>query len=1020
MNFAYTVAGQKYKWSLETKLGEGDAGEIYLVQSLLQGEKAVLKRPRQSSFSDDILRQASQIRSEGKILAALQEIAFPVEGICLRTPALLDQSPPEAGSGDRFFIVLEQAAGFDLRSLSRLAHGGGIEESFLPTDARSQAFIDVLTGFKKVPEPILVRSLLGIVNLLESIHFTEVLNDELKQAGLIWNDVKPEHLYWDPLRVCVTVIDWGNGYFLESDGITRDRQHSRNDDVYQFIQSFGPFLSESNPELYRSLDWPQDVTPASAASAVLTSLKGKIQELYAEIASEKEELRRALIQLYDTPRAALSHLSKSAELRKKAIWLGELPDFSSEINFHARIALKLASENRLESFRNVCEQTAKLPMSDARKWSLLAELAGIPLTQGAGQAGDQGGVLPANGVYSRALTAGVTDDWPALLWELFVHIGENPAPDWWQRISQAARRIFLNLDKGAIAPFYSVSRSFYTFQSILQQTEAEQPHSNTAAGHRSHSQLLKIFEDEVIRKWKELDPAPPNSGLSYGAILGLLEDLELLLPGEQDRLAPVIKQLEAQADLVLEAWDRKDFETARKALKMVLIWDPDLRRILRVDRSIEAAPRWLMDVRRGAGTDEPFYNYLTIVELAGRNLRNSVGKAKWLDLILDALKRLRKGTSAADLMIEHPEITGEIPWLNEYRSREILSLSRTRPLALERDPQTPTPMRTILGTVEGVLGPGRDLHLGEPLDSWIPEARGSSARVFAGLLRDKADKPVSLAVKIIRPDQLEYALPLFREEAQILSVLRDVPGVSPMVECGFLKLADGQEWPAEDRKSSADSLRGSVIRYGSEAVQNFLAGIERQLASGWLLYLALVRRAQNQNLMVYCDAGHTHGWFLSLRESLLLSIQICDILQHAHDRNIVYRDHKLLHYYWEPEAHGVVMIDWNIANRQAQGLSDSERQFDIVQFGARAFHHILTGRPAPGALPLGPNRPEDIENAALKYPVNWTYDDERLPAQVKEILENVLNQGYAHLKDLREDLAQIFRQLPEPAQAVAS
>jgi serine/threonine protein kinase len=312
------------------------------------------------------------------------------------------------------------------------------------------------------------------------------------------------------------------------------------------------------------------------------------------------------------------------------------------------------------------------------------------------------------------------------------------------------------------------------------------------------------------------------------------------------------------------------------------------------------------------------------------------------------------------------------------------------------------------------------LHLGEPLDSWIPEARGSSARVFAGLLRDKADKPVSLAVKIIRPDQLEYALPLFREEAQILSVLRDVPGVSPMVECGFLKLAEGQEWPAEDRKSSADSLRGSVIRYGSEAVQNFLAGIERQLASGWLLYLALVRRAQNQNLMVYCDAGHTHGWFLSLRESLLLSIQICDILQHAHDRNIVYRDHKLLHYYWEPEAHGVVMIDWNIANRQAQGLSDSERQFDIVQFGARAFHHILTGRPAPGALPLGPNRPEDIENAALKYPVNWTYDDERLPAQVKEILENVLNQGYAHLKDLREDLAQIFRQLPEPAQAVAS
>ena len=101
---------------------------------------------------------------------------------------------------------------------------------------------------------------------------------------------------------------------------------------------------------------------------------------------------------------------------------------------------------------------------------------------------------------------------------------------------------------------------------------------------------------------------------------------------------------------------------------------------------------------------------------------------------------------------------------------------------------------------------------------------------------------------------------------------------------------------------------------------------------------------------------------------------------------------------------GVVMIDWNIAKRQSQGLSDAERQFDLVQFGARALHHILTGRPAPGALPLGPNRPEEIEHASLHYSVNWTYDDERLPNQVKEILEKVLDQGYAQIKNLRIDL----------------
>jgi serine/threonine protein kinase len=202
-----------------------------------------------------------------------------------------------------------------------------------------------------------------------------------------------------------------------------------------------------------------------------------------------------------------------------------------------------------------------------------------------------------------------------------------------------------------------------------------------------------------------------------------------------------------------------------------------------------------------------------------------------------------------------------------------------------------------------------------------------------------------------------------------------------------------------------------VVRFGVEETQNFLASMERFLGQEWLPYIALVRRDHEHNLLKYCDAGYTHGWFLPLHEGLLLSIQICDILQTAHERNIVYRDHKILHYYWDPDSHGVAMIDWNIARRQPEGLSDAERLFDVVQFGARALHHILTGRPAAGALPLGPNRPEEIEQSALSYPVNWTFDDERLPRQVKDIIAQALKQGYANLRDLRGDLAQVYTML---------
>jgi serine/threonine protein kinase len=492
----------------------------------------------------------------------------------------------------------------------------------------------------------------------------------------------------------------------------------------------------------------------------------------------------------------------------------------------------------------------------------------------------------------------------------------------------------------------------------------------------------------------------------------LLDPIEELLPGTREKLEKSLAQPKAQVDLVLHAWEKKDFELARRGLRTILLWDPDRLRLITAEKAIATAPTWLARVRRGASKDEPFYDYLTSVELAGRTLRNQVGPAKWLDETLEAFKRLRRGTRTVDLMIEYPETMHELPWLNEYQSREILSLPHTRPISLERDNATYSPPNITQGVVEGKFGPNQIIFLAEPLDTWMPEARGSSARVFAGNIHGPGKQTQSFAFKIMRPDQQDYARPLFIEEIQILTMLRDVPGITPFVECGYIKIDDGQALPSDESHASAEQLSGQVIRYGVEQAQNFLASMDRQLAVGWLPYLALVRRSQEFNLLRYCDASNTHGWFLSLRESLVLSLQICDILQYAHDRNIVYRDHKILHYYWDVDSHGVTLIDWNIAKRQPQGLSDAEKQFDLVQFGARGLHHIFTGRPAQGSLPLGPNRPEDIEKASTHYPVNWTYDDERLPNQLRTILEQTLNQGYTHVSDIRRDLLGIYQQLP--------
>ncbi len=1011
LNVNEIAVGQRSMWYMREKLGEGDAGEVYRVELTLEGKQAILKRPRKGAFASDALRQAGQIRSEGAILKSLQSLTYPDPAIYLKTPDLLDQSKPKDGVGEGFFIVIERASGFDLRRLQHIAHSSQLEGISNGLSDADRFFLEAIARHGKIPEALLVRSLLGAIQMMEAVHAGMVSEEGASIHGILWNDVKPEHLFWDPEHRRMTVIDWGNSQLLEADKATRDRRYTINDDYRQFLEEMGALLSEACPPLYKRLQWPTGVEAYNAYTQEIAPLKERLESMNTKVIGDLHKLREQEQRLTSGTRVKPEHIGRLQDLQGRILLAGEMPDFAGARNLFTRILLKLATQADLQSFGEICNKAAGLPGSDPEQWQLLADIHQITLDLSPAQAEE---LQPA---ISQALSAGVAGDWPTALWELAAMIGSAPLPAWWEHISQGVRRVYLKISPDALPPAVQVRRIFYTLQQTIREMRDQQPSSTSAGDMQSdenlhtYERLLKILQEEAVKKWKEVDPAPPNAGIGYAEFSGFLEEIEAIAPGTKDNLEKSLAQPRAQAEIVMDAWERKEFEQARKALRTLLLWDPERRRLLSADRALNAAPQWLSRIKQGAGADEPFYDYITSIELDGRRLRNRIGPAGWLDTTLDALKRLRKGSKYADLIMEHPEVLNEIPWLNEYRSREVLSLPRSQPLRLERDLTGAAVGSLIRGVVEGKLGLAREMQLGEPLDVWVPEARGSSARVFAGLLQRPAGKPADVAVKVMRPDRVEYALPLFREEAHVLTLLRDVPGITALVECGFMRLEKASEFPSDEDRSPIGNSGGEVVRFGVEETQNFLASMDRYLGQDWMPYLALVRRDHEHNLLKYCDAGFTHGWFLPLRESLLLSIQICDILQNAHERNIVYRDHKILHYYWDPDTQGVVMIDWNIAKRQPEGISDAERLFDVVQFGARALHHILTGRPAAGALPIGPNRPDEIEQSALSYPVSWTFDDERLPNQVKEIIEQALNQGYPNLRDLRNDLAHVYAQI---------
>ncbi len=984
------VTGRQRTWSLLQKLGEGDAGEVYRVESLIDHKIAILKRPRRTSFPSETIRQASQIEKESIALGALSRInqtKAPVSA-----PILLDQSKPGTEFSERFFIVITPAAGFDLGFLARTARFASVEWDTRESNGTTldltveRSFLESVARSGKLPDLITLRCLAGLIEYLETIHTLQIDTPTGRAYGILWNDVKPEHCYWDPAQTRFTIIDWGNAQFLETDGATKDRQFSRMGDYQQFLAAMGRFLADFAADLYQRLDWPETISPGNVYSAGILPLKERVNEIFQNELLALRQIRRAETDLVHSATVSIDRLLELAPIHQQIMAAGELPDQEGADQYFHSLAQNLVTDNDLSQFRQLCQIVDRLPARSIQNCALLQKVADI---------------VEAEGISRDALLAGLNGDWEAALWDLRTNCLRQPEPAWWDEVSEAIRKDAIGRD--AIRPWVAINRLVHALQSA--------PATDQAAC----DDLIQTLKSEVLLRWRQLEPDPPDADIEYREIDRISDAFTVCLPESVQALNLSLEQPRAQINIALDAWKRRDFDTTRRALRRALFWDPDRTRLIQADRAIHRTTDWLAEIFAGLVQDESLQDFVTRLELAGREIRSQVGPAAWLDTLLDAFKQLRKGIEPTDVLVQYPEAREYLGWLITLEPRRPLLSTPGKSVRLERQTEEQHIRPTLYGVKEAIIGQVRGaISLSDSLDTWSPEARGSSARLFSGLLPIPAGEGQPAAIKLMRPDRAEYALPLFREEARILSLLRDVPGVVPLIECGFMRF-DHNSLPPEERSASAANLTGEAVRYGQDSVHNFLADLDKRVANNWLPYLAIEKKEHKDNLLLHCDISYTHGRYMPILEGLVMAIQICNILEAAHSRNIVYRDHKILHYYWQEDYNGIFMIDWNVAKRYPEGLSDAETQFDLVQLGARTLHTIFAGRAAPGALPLGPNRPEEIEAASHSYTVQWTYDDQRLPKDIKDLLEAVLTGAYISARPLRDDLQSIYTKLAELA-----
>lgn len=240
----------------------------------------------------------------------------------------------------------------------------------------------------------------------------------------------------------------------------------------------------------------------------------------------------------------------------------------------------------------------------------------------------------------------------------------------------------------------------------------------------------------------------------------------------------------------------------------------------------------------------------------------------------------------------------------------------------------------------------------------------------------------NVAFKVLRPEHLnpndepKWEYTAFANEADLLMKLAGSPHLVQLLDCGYLS-------------SAAEAPGNGDIESFHIDVIGFIQALPRFAGQGWRPYLALQNLPRLHNLL-YLMKPNQPGtrWRLPTEEGLALALQFGELLRLAHQKGIVYLDHKLEHVYWDGSQ--LRIIDLN-SSRQ---LESNERhnqtlyRMDIHNLCVGILYPIFTGlsplkttlRPQPGNMTEAESRYQNI--SSLDFGVEPT-----LSQGVKDLLQ---------------------------------
>ncbi|HPR34802.1 MAG TPA: hypothetical protein PKY64_03940 [Anaerolineaceae bacterium] len=605
---AKKVTGRKRVWELLETVGKGDAGEVVRVQTQLGREQGVMKRPVQNVSGGTIVRQARQIENEGKVLALLDGLDLERHGRKIHTPLLLDQSLEGTSSSANLFIISEEVSGVSISELLRRK----------------------LQGESPISQVIVLKVLAAAFQLLQKVH----------EKGVIWNDVKMDHIFWDAEVNTLSFIDWGNS--LDLNHQNSDEKASALLDYRQLLEAGRALMEQTSPELIPDIGWPLSASSLNDQEIDHLQMRVEYMESYLSMRIIEYKL---LFSRYLKRLDSLEGLKQTLDLMGALRQLGVEVDTADLLAASQTYLLELLDRGEDKLAQEVFQLLeAELSRDLSPSWQLAGFLLNLDSDSD-----------PTK--LAKLLHAIFESDWVNAAWIYRVSfLGEKTPPES-DQIINSMRTLKLNLK-----PYAHISTDL---KSLNQQS---QRWLETAIQKKLDPESINTLQNltdriQQIRESWEYLPAGERLGDKFLLLRKVLEDFSTLQLRPATDLQTSILAAMSRIREIYRAWAECDLTSARKQARELLLLEPSLSYLPDLEADFSKMIDWLDTLNEGPADNQAVNKFSAKLLESLPPVAQRLGEVPWLTSLLHALGSMKAAQAIDNLREEARLGQWPMPWL---------------------------------------------------------------------------------------------------------------------------------------------------------------------------------------------------------------------------------------------------------------------------------------------------------------------------------------------------------------------